>query len=101
MTGRAQPRRAARVDANQGEITAALRAIGCVVAEIRHPVDLLIGYRGRWLLGECKDGAKPPSARKLTPAQASFISSLAGSSLPVLVLTSPEQAVAAVCAGVG
>ena len=66
-------RRAAKVDANQGEIVAALRQIGASV----HPChgagegfpDLAVGWQGQTFLLEVKDGNKPPSARVLTPAQ--------------------------------
>lgn len=66
-------RRAARVDANQPEIVAALRQSGCSVEHL-HSVgggvpDLLVGVQGLNLLIEVKDGSKPPSARKLTPDQ--------------------------------
>ena len=66
-------RRAAKVDANQPEIVAALRKSGCSVEHL-HSVgggvpDLLVGVAGLNLLLEVKDGAKPPSARKLTPDQ--------------------------------
>ena len=66
-------RRAAKVDANQPEIVAALRRAGCSVEHL-HAVgagcpDLLVGYRGQNYLVEVKDGAKPPSARHLTPDQ--------------------------------
>ena len=66
-------RRAAAVDRNQSEIVAALRKAGATV-QILSAVgqgcpDLLAGFRGRnWLL-ECKDFAKPPSKRVLTPDQ--------------------------------
>jgi hypothetical protein len=65
-------RRASRVDVNQSDIVAALRAVGATVQPL-HAVgqgcpDLLVGYKGNWLL-EVKDGSKPPSARKLTEAQ--------------------------------
>jgi hypothetical protein len=67
------PKFAARVDANQPGIVAGLRAAGCTVAPA-HAVgrgfpDLVVGYRGCTYLLEVKDGDKPPSARKLTPAQ--------------------------------
>jgi hypothetical protein len=67
------PKFAARVDANQPEIVAGLRAAGCTVAAA-HAVgrgfpDLVVGYRGCTYLLEVKDGDKPQSARKLTPAQ--------------------------------
>lgn len=69
-------RRAAKVDANQAEIVAALRAVGATVQPL-HAVgqgcpDLLVGYRGINFLLEVKDGEKPPSARKLTPDQVSW-----------------------------
>lgn len=66
-------RRAAKVDRNQSEIVAALRGIGATVQPL-HAVgqgcpDLLCGFRGRNILIEVKDGAKRPSARKLTADQ--------------------------------
>lgn len=65
--------RAAKVDANQGEIVDALRRVGCSV-QLLHMVgkgcpDLLVGRHGVNVLLEIKDGSKPPSARKLTPDQ--------------------------------
>ena len=64
-------RTAAKVDANQPDIVAALRQVGATVQPI-HMVgkgcpDLLVGYRSRNYVLEVKDGAKVPSARKLTP----------------------------------
>lgn len=69
-------RRAAKVDANQREIVAALRAAGCTVQHL-HTVgkgcpDILVGYRGTNLLLELKDERKPKSARKLTPDEADW-----------------------------
>jgi len=66
-------RRASKVDANQAEIVAALRGVGCSVQPL-HAVgggvpDLLVGFRGMNLLVEVKDGSKRPSARRLTPDQ--------------------------------
>lgn len=63
----------ARVDANQKEITDALRDIGATVQPI-HTVgkgcpDLLVGYHGLNILLELKDGEKSPSRIKLTPAE--------------------------------
>lgn len=65
--------RAAKVDANQSDVVAALRQVGCSV-QLLHMVgkgcpDLLVGRAGLNVLIECKDGSKPPSARKLTPDQ--------------------------------
>ena len=64
-------RRAARIDANQPEIVAYLRACGASVQPL-HMVgggcpDLACGYQGRTVLIEVKDGSQPPSRRKLTP----------------------------------
>ena len=73
MAGRHYAR---RVDGNQSEVRQALEAIGCSVCDLSGVGggvnDLLIGYRGKNVLIEVKDGSKPPSARKLTPAQVIF-----------------------------
>ncbi|NJM13322.1 MAG: hypothetical protein HC889_16920 [Synechococcaceae cyanobacterium SM1_2_3] len=66
-------RRAAKVDKNQAEIVAALRAMGATVQPL-HAVgrgcpDLLAGWRGKNVLIEIKDGSAPQSDRTLTPAQ--------------------------------
>lgn len=66
-------RRAAKVDANQREVVAALRGAGASV-QLLHAVgegcpDLLVGYKGLNMLLEVKDGNKPPSAQRLTPQQ--------------------------------
>lgn len=65
--------RAAKVDANQPVIVAALRKIGASVQPL-HAVgqgvpDLLVGFRSRNVLLEVKDGSKPPSAIGLTSDQ--------------------------------
>lgn len=66
-------RRAAKIDRNQPEIVAALRAIGADVfslAAVGNGIpDLLVGYQGTTVLIEVKDGAKPKSARQLTDDQ--------------------------------
>ena len=69
-------RRRAKVDANQPEITAALRKAGASVLHL-HSVaggcgDILVGFRKRNFLLEIKDGNAPVSQRKLTPAQVEF-----------------------------
>lgn len=87
--------RAARVDANQGAVVDALRAIGCKVYVSssfgQGFPDLICGYRGRLMLLEVKDGAKPPSARKLTPDQVKFHADWTG--LPLYVVASVEEAI--------
>lgn len=96
------PRRAAKVDANQSEIVAALRDAG-VSVYAAHAVgagfpDLVCGYRGKNHLLEVKDGSKPPSARQLTKDQTVFHMTWNGQ---VDVVTSPEEALAAVGVVVG
>ena len=66
-------RRASKVDDNQQEIADALRKAGASV-QFLHGVgfgcpDMLVGFRGRNLLLEIKDGSKPPSRQKLTDWQ--------------------------------
>ena len=66
------------MDDNQGEIVSALRKIGCEVA-ITSQVgngfpDLVVGtpFQKRIVLLEVKDGAKVPSAQKLTEHEQRF-----------------------------
>jgi len=66
-------RRSAKVDRNQAEIVAALRAVGATVQPL-HQVgagcpDLLVGFRGLNYLIEVKDWQAQASDRKLNPAQ--------------------------------
>ena len=93
-------RRSARRDGNHAEIVATLRAAGCGVCDLAAVgagvPDLLVcgptWPHGTMLL-EVKDSSKPPSARKLTPAQVIFHASWSGA---IYVVTSPDQALAAV-----
>lgn len=90
-------RRAAKVDANQAEIVAALRAIGCTVQPL-HAVgqgcpDLLCGFRGINHILEIKDGKKPASRRKLTADQVDWHGGWKGR---VVVVSSIDEAIAAV-----
>lgn len=90
-------RRAAKVDANQAEIVAALRKIGASVQPL-HAVgagcpDLLVGWRGMTSLLEVKDGSKPPSARKLTEDQVKWHAEWRGQ---VTVVSTVEEAIQAV-----
>ena len=90
-------RRAARVDANQTEIVAALRGAGATVEHL-HAVgsgcpDLLVGHRAVNHLLEVKDGSKPPSKQKLTPDQIEWHRDWRGK---VVTVNSIEQALAAI-----
>lgn len=90
-------RRAAKVDDNQPEIVAALRAAGYSVQSIaavgKGCPDLLVGCRGKNLLMEVKDGSKPPSKRKLTPDEQTWHAAWRGQ---VCVVESVDDALAAV-----
>lgn len=93
-------RRAAKVDANQSEIVAALRGVGCSVQPL-HAVgggvpDLLVGTGGVNMLVEVKDGSKPPSARRLTPDQREWHEAWRGN---VCVVSSVPEALTLVGCG--
>lgn len=69
-------KRNARVDDNQKQIVEVFRKSGFTVLHL-HAVgqgcpDLLVAKHGKNVLVEVKDGKKPPSKQKLTPAQQSF-----------------------------
>ena len=87
--------RARKTDANHAAIRQALRDAGASVLDLsgagRGCPDLLIGYQGRNILCECKDGKKIPSRQKLTDAQVEFFDSWLGQ---VAKVTTPEEAVA-------
>lgn len=97
---------AARADANQPAIVAALRRAGCTVQHL-HAVgsgcpDLLVGFvapegHRDLILVEVKDGAKRPSARRLTPDQEDWWAGWHGRA-PVVV-TNEAEALAAVGRG--
>ena len=87
--------RAAKADANQGEIVQALRQMGASVQHL-HTVgagcpDLLVGFRGVNLLVEVKDGEKVPSKRKLTPDEERWHDNWRGQ---VAIVESVDDAVA-------
>lgn len=94
-------RRAAKTDANQANIVGALLRCGARVQSLaaigKGCPDLLVGINsptaGKSLvLMEIKDGAKVPSARKLTADQIEWHAQWAG--WPVHVVESVEQALA-------
>ena len=88
-------RRAARVDATQAEIVAALRAAGASVWVIGLPVDLLVGHRGRSMLIECKSvtGKRKPQPARYTDLQREFLATWRGG--PVATVTDAESALRA------
>lgn len=84
-------RYALRVDANQTEIISALQSAGAQVEVIGKPVDLLVGINGKFAFFEVKDGNKPKSAQKRTPAQIKFFEKWAG--YPVCLVDGPDAAI--------
>lgn len=66
-------RKAARVDANHTQVVMALQTAGATVQSLaavgQGVPDLLVGFQGKTILMEIKDGQKPPSARRLTEQQ--------------------------------
>lgn len=95
---------ASQTDDNQKQVVKALRGIGALVYTM-HQVgggfpDLLVGWRGRWLPVEVKDGSKPPSARELTPLQRDWHERASVRKLPCLVVLSPKDAIDQVMASV-
>ena len=89
-------RHAARVDANQAEIVAALRQAGASVWIIGLPVDLLVGYRGQSLLMEVKTvtGKRNPKPARHTELQKSFMVDWRGG--PVSTVTDVRGALTAI-----
>jgi len=86
--------RAAKVDANQTDITAALRQMGATVLHTHQlgqgAPDLAVGWKGVNLFLEIKDGSKPPSKRKLTPDEQEWHDNWRGQ---VAIVESVEDAV--------
>lgn len=90
-------RRRARTDSNHAEIVEALRRAGCTVQSLAAigdgTPDLLVGYDGRNLLVEVKDGAKSPSRRRLTPDERTWHAAWAGQ---VAVASTIDEALAVI-----
>lgn len=80
-------RRAARRDSNEQEIIEALRSRGVFVKQINDEgaFDLLCNHLGKTILLEVKDGKKPPSARRLSPAEQGFHDGWPGDNLHIVV----------------
>ena len=92
--------RAAKRDDNERAIIDALRAAGCRVQQLTQGdgvPDLLVGMQpstdkdARWVLLEVKDGDKPMSAQRLTPAQERWHEQFRH--LPVFVVRSVDEAI--------
>jgi hypothetical protein len=85
---------AAKIDANQEQVVLALRAVGATVQTLaavgKGVPDLLVGYQGKTILLEVKDGRKPPSARRLTEDQLKWHGAWRGG--PLAVVDGPDAA---------
>lgn len=94
--------RAKRVDRNHGDIRKTFRRLGWIVHDLSalgggmpdllivKPFNFITGRRA--LLVEVKDGAKAPSARRLTPAQVKLHAAFESAGLAVVVIETVEQA---------
>jgi hypothetical protein len=66
---------AKKKDDNHNEIETEFKRLGCGVKDVHdlpNFVDIIICYKGQTVMVEIKDGAKPPSARKLTSGEKRF-----------------------------
>jgi Holliday junction resolvase len=86
--------RAAKIDANHTQVVQALRAAGATVQSLaavgKGVPDLLVGFQGKTILLEVKDGRKPPSERRLTEAQLEWHGAWRGG--PLAVVDGPDAA---------
>lgn len=90
-------RRAAKIDANHTQVVMALQAAGATVQSLaavgQGVPDLLVGFQGKTLLMEVKDGQKPPSARRLTEQQITWHGAWRGG--PVAIVDGVDAALRA------
>ncbi len=88
-----------RIDANHSEIVAALRRVGAQVQSLASVgggvPDLLVAFRGGWYVLEVKDGSKPPSKRRLTPAEAEWHMQF-NDAAPVWIVNTVDEALEAI-----
>jgi hypothetical protein len=83
-------RQAARIDANQAAIVAALRAQGASVYLIKLPVDLLVGYGGKTALVEVKNPNSRYGRAGLNTNQQDWLASWKGG--PAAIVDSVDAA---------
>lgn len=83
-------RRAAKRDMSEPEIVSALIQCGFSVYRLNQPVDLLVGFRGKNFLVECKSGTKG-YAKDLNDNQKQFNDGWRGAK--VVKLTSAQDAI--------
>jgi hypothetical protein len=87
-----------KVDDNHADLVRLWRDMGAVVlplASVGDGVpDVLVGWRCAWIAVEIKDGSKPPSRRKLTPAQVLLHGEIKRAGLPLAIVTNEDEALA-------
>lgn len=84
--------RARRKDANHVPVADHIASLGWIVLDLAQygaPVDLAVSKGNKCALVEIKDGAKPPSKRKLTEDGQALRDRWES---PYLIVTSPEDA---------
>lgn len=85
-----------RVDGNSAEIVDALRKAGALwiptSGDPKIAFDGICCFHSRIYLVEIKDGSKPPSARRLTPAEQERQIQLKQSGVNLRIWESPEDA---------
>lgn len=84
-------RYAKKRDANEADLVTALEAAGAVVYKLDRPVDLLVGWNGRWTLLEVK---RPKGA--VGDAQAAFMHLAGCKGLPAAIVRTAEDALHAI-----
>ena len=87
-------RRAAKRDTAEPLIVEALEAAGAKVWPLSLPLDLLVGHRGRFVLLEVKSNKRKPDKRQAV--QTETIAACQTGGLPVYVVRTPEDALAAI-----
>ena len=91
-----------RRDANEGDIIDGLVRVGAIVYKLdqKDIPDLLVGYRGRWILLEVKLPLGPKggavSHQTLSDGQADFFAAAVRHSLPVFLVRSVEESYQAI-----
>lgn len=92
--------KADKPDTGTKEIVEALRSLDMQVFYMARPLDLLVGWRGRWVVLECKPKGRKRRADQ--EKQSELIDSLLEAGLPLSVVTDPTEALKAMrywCAG--
>ncbi len=87
-------RHAARVDANQATIIAALLAVGAGVEVLGQPLDLLVSAGGRWGLLEVKSSAKAEMKKSATRTRQLAFAARHPAGGPVAIVIDVEGALA-------